>query len=151
MAHQALYHYNEAMRAFFSRYKFLGDYALAQVFAPDLRELLQKEKEWTLVGIPTSPATYKERGFNQVTALLDAAGLAHKEVLTKMDSAKQSSKNRTQRLASQQVFAVKDSVDLPTKILLCDDIYTTGATLQLAKEALLEAGVAHVRSLSLCR
>ncbi len=149
--HQALYQYNATMKQFFSRYKFLGDYALAQVFAPDLRDLLQKEKEWTLVGIPTSPATFKERGFNQVTALLDAAGLAHREILVKKDSQKQSSKNRRERLTTQQVFSVSDSVDLPTKILLCDDIYTTGATLQLAKKALLDAGVAHVRSLSLCR
>ena len=149
--HQALYQYNAAMKQFFSRYKFLGDYALARAFAPDLRDLLKKEKEWALVAIPTSPATFKERGFNQVTALLDAAGLAHLDLLVKKDSRKQSSKKRRERLATQQVFSVKDSVDLPTKILLCDDIYTTGATLQLAKKALLDAGVAHVRSLSLCR
>ena len=30
---------------------------------------------------------------------------------------------------------------MPDKILLVDDIYTTGKTLQLAKQILLEAGV----------
>ena len=43
------------------------------------------------------------------------------------------------------------NVLLPEKILLIDDVYTTGKTLQLARELLLEAGVKEVLTFSLAR
>ena len=54
-------------------------------------------------------------------------------------------------MQSQQCFKVKDNIQLPLKILLIDDIYTTGATLQLAKEILVEAGVKEIVTFSLAR
>ena len=82
---------------------------------------------------------------------MQAAGLPYQHLLEKQDVLAQSSKNRQERLKSQQCFTLAKDVCLPDKILLIDDVYTTGKTLQLALELLLEAGVKEVLTFSLAR
>lgn len=77
--------------------------------------------------------------------------MPYKQLLEKQDAIAQSSKNRQERLNSQQCFTLVKDVLLPEKILLIDDVYTTGKTLQLARELLLEAGVKEVLTFSLAR
>ncbi|PLA02490.1 ComF family protein [Streptococcus anginosus] len=149
--HKSCFVYNEAMKDFFSQYKFQGDYALYSVFAAVLQKELKVYRDYALVPIPVSTEKYQTRGFNQVTALLEGAKLPFKEVLEKYDTIAQSSKTREERLQSRQCFKLKDNVQLPPKILLIDDIYTTGSTLQLAKEILVEAGVKEIVTFSLAR
>ena len=151
VSHKSCFVYNEAMKDFFSQYKFQGDYALYSVFTEILQKELKGYSDYTLVPIPVSAKKYQTRGFNQVTALLEGAKLPFKEVLEKHDTIAQSSKTREERLQSQQCFKVKDNVQVPTKVLLIDDIYTTGSTLQLAKEILVEAGVKEIVTFSLAR
>ncbi len=151
VCHKSCFVYNEAMKDFFSQYKFQGDYALYSVFAAVLQKELKVYRDYALVPIPVSAEKYQTRGFNQVTALLEGAKLPFKEVLEKYDTIAQSSKTRKERLQSQQCFKVKDNIQLPPKILLIDDIYTTGATLQLAKDILVEAGVKEIVTFSLAR
>ena len=149
--HQACFLYNDLMKDFFSKYKFQGDYLLRFVFAEVLKKSLRNFKEYTLVPIPVSPEKYQSRGFNQVEGFLQAAGLPYKHLLEKEDMITQSSKNREERLNSQQCFTLAKDVLLPEKILLIDDVYTTGKTLQLARELLLESGVKEVLTFSLAR
>lgn len=149
--HQAIYRYNEQMKEYFSHYKFMGDYLLRQVFAGPIRRNLRNFKGWTLVPIPLSESRYQKRGFNQVTGLLEAAGISYVQVLEKKEAGPQSKKSRKERLEQEQMFGLKEGVRLPEKILLVDDIYTTGTTLYLAREVLLAAGVKEVASWSLAR
>ena len=151
VCHKSCFVYNEAMKDFFSQYKFQGDYALYSVFTEILQKELKAYSDYTLVPIPVSSEKYQKRGFNQVTALLEGTKLPFREILEKYDTIAQSSKTRKERLQSQQCFKVKDNIQLPLKILLIDDIYTTGATLQLAKEILVEAGVKEIMTFSLAR
>ena len=151
VCHKSCFIYNEAMKDFFSQYKFQGDYALYSVFTEVLHRELKVYRDYALVPIPVSAEKYQTRGFNQVTALLEGAKLPFKEVLEKHDTIAQSSKTREERLQSRQCFKLKDNVQLPLKILLIDDIYTTGSTLQLAKEILVEAGVKEIVTFSLAR
>ena len=151
VCHKSCFVYNEAMKDFFSQYKFQGDYALYSVFTEVLQKELKVYRDYALVPIPVSAEKYQTRGFNQVTALFEGTKLPFKEVLEKHDTIAQSSKTREERLQSQQCFKVKDKVTIPAKILLIDDIYTTGATLQLAKDILVEAGVKEILTFSLSR
>lgn len=151
VCHKSCFVYNEAMKNFFSQYKFQGDYVLSSVFTEVLHQELKNYSDYTLVPIPVSVEKYQARGFNQVTAFLEGIKLQFKEILEKYDTIAQSSKMREERLQSQQCFKVKDKVTLPAKILLIDDIYTTGATLQLAKDILVEAGVKEILTFSLAR
>lgn len=149
--HKSLYVYNQAMKEYFSRFKFQGDYLLAKLFEKEIREALKKEKDYTLVPIPLSAERLEKRQFNQVEALLDFSGLPYRQLLDKKASQKQSSKNKKERLEQEQVFTITHQEKLPKKVLLIDDIYTTGATIQLAKDCLLKNGVCQVRSFSLAR
>lgn len=150
--HISLYHYNEAMKAYFSSYKFLGDYALRRVFAEEIRQaLLPYQKSHQLLIVPVSPETYQERGFNQVAGLLDAAGLSYEDIFIKIPSGKQSSRSRKERLAAQQVFSLESEKLMIRPVLLVDDIYTTGATLQLMRQILQKKGVREILSFSLAR
>ncbi|MGT2749392.1 ComF family protein [Streptococcus orisasini] len=149
--HRALFSYNQAMKDYFSSYKFQGDYLLRKVFAKSIKKALKSYRDYTLVPIPLSCSSLNSRGFNQVKAFLDEAKLPYRDLLGKNDAVKQSSKTRQERLASQQFFYIGANEELPAKVVLVDDIYTTGATIQLASQLLHENGVKTVISFSLAR
>lgn len=151
IAHESLYQYNEAMAQFFSQYKFQGDYLLRKVFRKDLNQYFKKWSDYTVVPIPISSERMAERGFNQVTGLLEAAGIPYLELLEKQETQKQSEKTRQERLQLEQPFSIKENRDLPDKILLVDDIYTTGATIMLAKEILMKKCKKEIKTFSLAR
>ena len=116
--HQSLFTYNEAMKEYFSQYKFQGDYVLRFVFAKAAKKAVKMFREHTIVPIPVSIEKFQVRGFNQVQGILDAANLSYRDILEKKDTLAQSSKTREERLQTQQVFKIKNGVDLPDKILL---------------------------------
>ncbi|MGT2896431.1 ComF family protein [Streptococcus entericus] len=149
--HFALYRYNEAMKSYFSLYKFFGDYVLAQLFAKDVKEALKPYRDYQVVPVPVSPQTREERGFNQVEGLLEAAGVSYHNILAKGEGLKQSSKSRKERLESQPKYELLAGCNLFKKIILIDDIYTTGATIAVITRLLLENGVEEVKTFSLAR
>ena len=149
--HKAIFTYNQAMKDFFSRYKFDGDFLLRKVFTSVLAEELKKYRGYQFVVIPLSPKRLLERGFNQVEGLVEAAGFSFKDILGKREERASSSKSRLERLATEIPFFIKDGNSLPEKILLIDDIYTTGATVNRVKRLLEEAGALEVKTFSLVR
>ncbi|HFI0256804.1 TPA: ComF family protein [Streptococcus suis] len=151
VSHTALFKYNDEMANYFSRYKFQGDYLLRKVFAKELILYFKQWEGYTIVPIPLGQRRLEERGFNQVTALLDEAGLPYRSLLGKEDVDKQSAKSRTERLKIRQPFYLIAETPLPENILLVDDIYTTGVTIQLAKETLMKNGAKTVKSFSIAR
>ena len=151
VSHEAIFTYNQAMKDFFNRYKFNGDYILRKAFAMILNENLKKYKDYHFILIPLSPERYAKRGFNQVAGLIEAAGLSHQDALGKREEKSSSSKNRSERLATELPFFIKEDSRVPKKILLIDDIYTTGATVNRVKSMLENAGAEEVRTFSLVR
>ena len=151
VSHEAIFSYNQAMKDFFNRYKFDGDYMLRKVFETILSENLKKYKGYDFILIPLSPERYAKRGFNQVAGLIEAAGLSHLDVLGKREEKASSSKNRSERLATELPFFIKEDSRIPKKILLIDDIYTTGATINRVKSMLENAGAKDVKTFSLVR
>ena len=151
VSHKAIFTYNQAMKDFFSRYKFDGDFLLRKVFASVLSAELRKYKEYQFVVIPLSRDRYSDRGFNQVEGLVEAAGFSYLDVLEKREERASSSKNRSERLGTVLPFFIKSGVTIPKKILLIDDIYTTGTTINRVKKLLEEAGAEDVKTFSLVR
>ena len=150
-SHRAIFVYNQAMKDFFSRYKFDGDFLLRTAFASLLSEELKKYKEYQFVVIPLSKERYADRGFNQVEGLVEAAGFSFQNLLEKREERASSSKSRSERLATELPFFIKSGVSIPKKILLIDDIYTTGTTINRVKKLLEEAGAEDVKTFSLVR
>lgn len=149
--HKSLYDYTDEMAAYFNQYKFQGDYLLRKVFAKELKLYLSAYSDYTLVPIPLGPKRLAERGFNQVEGILEAAGLTYQPLLGKMDTQRQSEKSRKERLEAEQVFYLLEEKPLPEKIILIDDIYTTGASIQLAKRILMKNGKKRIKSFSIAR
>ena len=151
--HKALYYYNEEMKEYFQKYKFQGDQLLASLFAEEVKATLKKYKGYTIVPIPLSDKRNEKRGFNQVTAILESAGIPYQDLLIKKDTKAQSQRNKKERLKAEQAFERKElkNKSWPEKIMIMDDIYTTGATIERAKEMLHVNGVKEIRSFSLAR
>ena len=151
VSHRAIFTYNQSMKNFFSRYKFDGDFLLRKVFSSFLSEEFKKYKEYQFVIIPLSPERLLDRGFNQVEGLVEAAGFSYLDLIEKREERASSSKSRSERLATELPFFIKSGVSISKKILLIDDIYTTGTTINRVKKLLEEAGAEDVKTFSLVR
>ena len=132
------------------QYKFAGDYRLRAVFAAEFTAAIRQKRAEVVVPIPVTQAT---RGFNQVTGLLDGVKLTPCLQHRTLEKTAQSHKSRRERLQTPQPFALSGPVaDLAGKrVLLVDDVYTTGRTLYHAADLLYQAGAANVISISLAR
>ncbi|WP_066065438.1 ComF family protein [Neobacillus soli] len=148
----SLFLYNDFLKEVIAKFKFRGDYLLAKVFTDSIRGKLTQMAFDQLVPIPLSEERLYERGFNQAAALLAVAGFTPSEILNRIHSEKQSKKSRSERIHVPQVFKILPDMNLEgQRIVLIDDIYTTGSTLRHAAKLLKEAGAASIQSLTLAR
>ncbi|MGE7982917.1 ComF family protein [Solibacillus sp. NPDC093137] len=145
----SLFHYNEAMKDYLHRYKFLHDILLAKVFNKTLHEQLKNETR-LIIPIPMHPENLRLRTFAHIDELLKAANIPFAHHLTKVSTEQQSLKTREERLKTPQLFEVINSTAIKDEnLLIVDDIYTTGTTLNHAKKALLDAGAKTVDGFTL--
>lgn len=151
----AIFPYDTALKAYMQQYKFQGDYQLRLVMQPLIREALVREHYDVLVPIPITAATWRTRGFNQVTGWL--TGQPFQQVLTVSAASKprdQSSKTRQERLQTPQPFSLvagAATVLAGKRVLLLDDVYTTGRTLRHAAAQISLGGAQAVTGLTLAR
>ena len=107
--------------------------------------------------MPLSKQRLRSRGFNQ--ALLLARRLAPKKTADQLllrlrDTPAQSTLSRSERLTSLAgAFAVEPQAKrlAGARVLLVDDVMTSGATLFYAARALRQAGAAHITGLVVAR
>ncbi|MES2687218.1 MAG: ComF family protein [Pseudomonadota bacterium] len=153
-----------------ARYKFGGDPAWAAVFAslllqvPGVRAALEslQADDW-LVPLPLSDQRLQSRGFNQAWEL--ARALAHQSgsaaradarlLLRIRNTPPQAQLKREARLRNVKGAFVVDPLRVQPlqgrRVLLVDDVMTSGASLFAAAQALREAGVAHVTAVVFAR
>lgn len=150
----AAFHYQEPLRNAILRYKFQGRQSYGKTFGHFVAEAVA----WDLEGAalvtwaPLSKKRLRKRGYDQAKLLAQAAaeelGLPLAPTLEKVRNTKVQSRLRR---ADQRKANVKDAyrplkgLDLTgQRVLLIDDICTTGATLDSCTKALLEAGAVDV-------
>jgi ComF family protein len=119
-----------------------------------------------VVPVPLHRSKYAERGFNQARTLaVNALRFLHKShpawrltlapgILTRLRATESQAglTSRGRRLNVRGAFAVSDPATVASKhILLIDDIFTTGATVRAASQALTRAGAASVWVATLAR
>ncbi|SDO37563.1 ComF family protein [Alkalicoccus daliensis] len=154
MIQRSLYPYTPFLQEVLAAFKYRGDAALAEIFCADLRKLaFQVHKRADLiVPIPLHPDRLFERGFNQAELLAESFQTA--EILEKTKASKKQSKSRpgAREENASGAFSLKKGIEVQgKKILLLDDIYTTGATLYAAAAPLWEAGASAVCGVTAAR
>ena len=145
-----------------AQFKFRGDPGWAKALATLMRSTPWMEPALEaadrVLPVPLSTERLRERGFNQSALLARhlAGPKTDLHTLLRLHATEaQSSLPRAQRMRNLRgAFAVEPSRAAALRgqrVVLIDDVMTTGATLQAATLALREAGVAHVTAAVLAR
>ncbi|MCA9766104.1 MAG: ComF family protein [Carnobacterium sp.] len=156
-SHTALFQYNSFLKEWLENFKYKGDYRLAKLFDQELTDYFnaKNQKNKKCIPIPISQASMELRGFNQVEELLTSAGIEFYPALVHIGTGKkQSSKNRKERMESDQPFKLDEKYCKQLKnkrVILIDDVYTTGRTLFHAAELLRQAEATTIETFSIAR
>lgn len=150
----SVYLYNDFMKETLARFKFRGDYILVHAFKNSFQTVYHQQdySSYLIAPIPLSKERMYKRGFNQSEALAYLLDQPVYFLLERLHLEKQSKKSRAQRIHSENIFSLKEADQIEgKKILLIDDIYTTGTTIRQAATVLMKAKAAAVSSLTLIR
>ncbi|EJL22874.1 ComF family protein [Brevibacillus sp. BC25] len=142
VANRSLLRYEKGEKDLLGLFKYRGDERLALYYGTLLAITVQRYYRsmgfTCITTVPLHPQRLQERGFNQVDLLARYLGAAIKIPVRPLlcrtkDTPKLSKqKGRAARHESMREAFVWDGKDMPfaAKILLLDDIYTTGSTLR---------------------
>ncbi len=128
---QALYVYNDMFSSVLIQYKECLDETLQDVFMYEQRKSLKKKyKGYTFLLMPSSEKALKRRGFSHLEKMVEGLGVAYMEPFVKLQDVKQKTLSYAMRQELTGWIALKDGVTIPRKIVLFDDVLTSGATLK---------------------
>ncbi len=154
-----IYYYGRPIRGLIRAFKFQGVRMLAPSLAPELACLLERryapEQFDMLIPVPLHPSRQRDRGYNQAEALaMELAELAgipvRTDVLIRTRRTKQQAKLGHGSRAANTLGAFRCKEDLTGKrILLLDDVITTGSTVCACAEALRAANASVVHAVAL--
>lgn len=158
-----LFQYESLVRKLILRYKFLNKAYLNHFFANRIaqnqknQELLKKYD--MIIPVPMHKKKMQKRGYNQtelVTNELEKRlGIpARKDILSKVVNTTTQSKlgGKARQSNIQHAFFIKNDIEVEDKkIILLDDIYTTGATSEECSRVLKAAGAREILVLVLAK
>ena len=143
-------------------FKYQGDAGLVRYLAQQMRacadiQEMTGQADW-LLPVPLSATRLRERGFNQSLLLAQALSRSKTQadaLLRLRNTLPQAGLSRQERLHNlAHAFACNPrhmALLRGHRVVLIDDVLTTGSTLQACTQTLLSAGVAQVNCLVLAR
>ncbi|MBV9580957.1 MAG: ComF family protein [Chloroflexi bacterium] len=156
----AAFVYERAARAAVVSLKFKSARYLADLMGELLVECLavQPVQADLVVPVPLSKARLRQRGYNQAALLArPVASVVHgtlaTSVLTRTDRRSQRTLSATQRLSNLAgaFRCPHDQAVVGQRVLLVDDVITTGATVSTCADTLARAGASRVSVLAFAR
>lgn len=157
----AVFPYDREIRQSVCRFKFHNKREYKDFYASEMARLYGKEiTAWrpdVILPIPMYRKKQRKRGYNQAELLAAETGKrlgipVEPQIICRVRNTtpqkKLTRKERDRNL--KNAFKVQPGTVNKKKVLLVDDIYTTGATVDAAARALLEQGAEEVRFLALC-
>lgn len=130
----ALYEYDEQFKTLLFQYKGCYDYQLFNVFLEQFSAFLRiYYSGYTLVPIPSNEVDDERREYNHVVEAFSVLKLPIIHVLYKSELYKQSDQKRSDRNNIHKILKMSDiKLVKNKKILLVDDVCTTGSSLRAA-------------------
>ncbi len=156
---RALYEYAYVRTAIY-RFKYSGRAEYADFFGREMAEAFREQlKRWApqgLVPVPLYPAKQRIRGYNQAERLAEALSrysgipLFSKLVVRSRKTRPMKELNlRERQINLKNAFLIPQDVVKLEKVVVVDDIYTTGTTMDRLAGVLIEKGVREVYGLTL--
>ena len=154
-------YYGGVLKELILKFKYKNNFTAGDILAEFLKEYIVKNlkyEEYIITYIPLSKKSRKIRGFNQCEYMAKkiARDLSIEvlEVLIKPKETKEQKKlKRDERYENiKDAFKIKKGINLKNcKIILIDDVTTTGATLQEAYKLLKKFEVKDIKLLTLAK
>lgn len=147
---RALYEYHSIKGALF-RFKYSGKREYAQVFAKEmayyLGDFIRRIKPDGLIPVPIHAKRKRRRGYNQASELARALGKELKipvydnYVIRRVNTKPLKNMSPAERQNSlKKAFILGENVVKLSTVIIIDDIYTTGATIDAVAKVLLALG-----------
>ena len=139
-----IWDYNEEFKKLIFSYKYNRKKSLAKLIArlieQEFKFIIQKEKIDFIVSVPINKKRENERGYNQVDEILKQLNVNYVEI-KRIKNTEKMHKLLNEKLREENIrgsFRIESDFDFRNKkILLVDDIITTGATLKEIKNSIL--------------
>ena len=130
----ALYDYSEFIKKQIYLFKGCFDYEMKDVFLNlFIKEIKLAYSGYTIVPIPSYKEDDEIRGFNHVIEVFKQTGLEINEIIEKTDHFKQAEHSANKRKEIKKYLRLISNEPLTKKkVLIVDDIYTTGSTMKVA-------------------
>ena len=127
-----IYPYSQAFQSLIYAYKKCGDIELWSAFFERLLPYLKfRYRDYILITAPSHINKVEERGFDHVPTMFQGIGKRIMPIFEKTEDVKQSDQSKRARARIASCIKLKPGATLRgEKVLLVDDIYTTGSTIK---------------------
>ena len=152
------FEYRGSIKECIYRFKYANMRCYSEYFAKEtIKRYGKLLKTWNIdaiVAVPMYAKKQRKRGYNQAEefakALAKVSGIktCNKLLIRRKDTAPMKTLNKQQRYENlKKAFYVNKNKEIPKRVLIVDDIFTTGSTLDACARVLLKAGVEKVYGL----
>ena len=128
----AFYEYSEFIKRQIYVFKGCFDYEMKDIFLNlFIKEIKMYYQGYTIIPAPSYFKDDETRGFNHVVEVFKQMGLNMCQIIIKTEHFKQAEKSAKERQSIGKHLCLTSNASLSKKkVLIVDDIYTTGATMK---------------------
>ena len=149
----AIYEYNEDLKGLIYQFKGCFDYELKDIFLDRFKTVLKLYfYDYLAVPVPSYKDDDLVRNFNHVEEAFKGLNIKLLKIIEKTEKVKQSDRHKNERADIGSYLRINTDKSLKgKKILLVDDIYTTGSTIKACLNLLKTLQPKKIKVLVLCK